>query len=353
MTVAPPQKPETGPKAELERWSRRVELVARFSGANGDGPDDARLVVPTAREICALPNPSTEAEVLGALVIRGGRLVIGAHTGEGKTTLGLQLVDAIVNEKQFLGKWTGAGGRALVLDGEQGLRTVKRRLREAGLASCDSVDYLRIPDGLRLDSDDGELELFEEVLTRRDYSVVLADPLYKLHGGDSNDERHAVDLMRRLDGLRDRYGFALVLPTHLRKRQPHSGKLTKDDLFGSGAFLRGAEVVLGLQRTRPGAAKLHFFKDRDGDLPVGEAWGLLFDREQGFRRDPEDGKATLTAPERVREVLEADPGMTTEALMGATGYAERTVRDALRELGATAIGKPKRWALPAEQEGLL
>ena len=54
--------------------------------------------------------------------------------------------------------------------------------------------------------------------------------------------------------------------------------------------MRGAEVVLGLQRVRDGYAKLHFLKDRDGDLPIGAAWGLLFDREQGFRRDPNDGK---------------------------------------------------------------
>jgi len=53
--------------------------------------------------------------------------------------------------------------------------------------------------------------------------------------------------------------------------------------------VRGAEVVLGLRRVGDGYAKLHFLKDRDGDLPISTAWGLLFDQEEGFRSDPSDG----------------------------------------------------------------
>jgi hypothetical protein len=43
-------------------------------------------------------------------------------------------------------------------------------------------------------------------------------------------------------------------------------------------------------RVRLGYSRLQFLKDRDGDLPAGEAWGILFDREHGFRREPEDTK---------------------------------------------------------------
>lgn len=317
-------------------------------------PDALRLM--TARDICALPDPPASDELLGPLLVRGSRLVLGGHTGEGKTTLGLQMVRAVVTGSDLL-DWTGAGGRALVIDAEQGLRTIKRRLREADLAESDAIDYLRAPDGLRLDQESSEdTAAVEEVLRGGGYALVFADPLYKLHGGDSNEERAAVDFMRRLDAWRAELGFALILTTHVRKRQPQGGNhLTKDDLFGSGAYLRGAEVVLGLERRRPGYAHLHFFKDRDGDLPVGESWGLLFDREEGFRRDPEDGKAKPTTAEQVRELVEADPGITTEALIEATGKAERTVRSALGALtksgDLTGIGKPKRWSLAtAEQE---
>ncbi len=362
----PPEHDENEPDPTLppeafgeEAWpdvppEEEGELAA--GGGNTDRPGAApRLKVLTARELCKLPDPDRSDEVLGPLLIRRERTVLGGAKNEGKTSLGLQMVAAVVTGGEFLG-FTGAGGRALVIDAEQGLRTVKRRLAEVGLADSDAVDYLRVPDGLALDSDKSEIAEIEATLKSGGYSLVYAEPLYKLHRGESKDDRHAIDVMRRFDGWRERYGFALGLAMHLRKRQPGSGRFTLDEFFGSAAYTWGAEIVLGIRRLNPGAAALHFFGDRDGDLPLGEHWRLLFDRDDGgFRRDPDDGKTQPTTPEQLREALRAEPGMTEEQMVKVTGKAERTVRDALKSIGAVNDGgRPKRWRLPAgEQEGLL
>jgi hypothetical protein len=311
------------------------EAVRLLEGAS---PVDQGLEEPfkipklTARELCELPEPPKTDQLLGELVVRGQRVVIGGQTGEGKTTFGLAVVAAISLRQSFL-DWQGNGGRALVIDAEQGLKTVQRRLREAGLQDSEEIDYARVPDGLTLDQNAAHIDALEQLLEGGQYSVVLADPLYKLHCGDSNDERQAVDLMRRFDGWRERYGFALVLPAHCRKTPP-GAKFSLQEFFGSTAYLRGAEIVLGLKLVRNGYSHLHFFKDRDGDLPIGDRWGLLFDREQGFRRDPEDQKPKQTAAGAVREILTAQPGMTLNQLVETTGYAERTVRKALNEIDA-------------------
>ena len=139
--------------------------------------------------------------------------------------------------------------------------------------------------------------------------------------------------MRRFDTWRERYRFAFSLPVHCRK-PPIGAKFSMHEFFGSSAYLRGAEVVLGLQRVRDGYSRLHFFKDRDGDLPVGSAWGLLFDRESGYRRDPEDEKPKQTAAEQVRELLSARPEMTVKQLAAATGFVEKTITRALKDINA-------------------
>jgi hypothetical protein len=290
------------------------------------------FTVSTAKALCEEPDPPKSDELLGTLLMRGSRLVVGGHTGQGKTTFALAMVKAVTLSETFL-EWRGAGGRALVIDAEQGLRTIKRRLREAGLDKCENLDYVRAPDGLSLDSDEGHIAAVENQLAAGNYAVVAADPLYKLHRGESNAEREAVDLMRRLDAWRERYRFGLILPVHLRK-PPEGAKFTMHEFFGSSAYLRGAEVVLGLRRVRDGYARLHFFKDRDGDLPVGEDWGLLFDRERGYRRDPEDTKPKRTARSAIAELLEQQPEMSTEQLAEASGYAKRSVTSALKALGA-------------------
>jgi hypothetical protein len=321
--------------------------VARLQ-AVADERRTVRFDVQTAKELCALPDPDTSDELLGPMIVRGNRTIVGAHTGHGKTTFEVQIARAVATGGSFLG-FTGAGGRVLFVDAEQGLRTIKRRLTEAGLEDNESIEYLRVPDGLALDREAAERAELEAVL-ERDYSLVIADPLYKLHRGDSNAEREAVDLMRVFDEWRERYGFALCVATHCRK-PPEGGRFTMHDLFGSGAYLRGAEVVIGLQFVRTGYSKLHFFKDRDGDLPVGTAWGLLFDRETGFRRDPNDGKPKETISDKVRAALEVEPGLSLAELMQTTGGAERTIRDALRNIGATEKPGPhnlKLWSVGEE-----
>jgi hypothetical protein len=299
VRVRPPEEGADWCDVDLTR-QEFVQLVAAARTS------ERRLLdVLTARELCALPDPPGSDELLGPLLMRGGRTIVGGHTGEGKTTLALAAVKAVTAGEEFL-DWTGAGGRALILDAEQGLRTVKRRLREAELDESDAVDYVRVPDGLSLDSDRRHVAAVEDVLERGQYAVVVADPLYKLHTGDSNDEREAVDLMRRFDAWRERFRFALLLPVHCRKPVPGT-KFSIHDLFGSSAYVRGAEIVLGIQRVSDGYAKFHFLKDRDGDLPIGAAWGLLFSREEGYRRDPKDGEPRETALDKVRELLAADP----------------------------------------------
>jgi hypothetical protein len=294
-----------------------------------------RLEVLTACELCQLPDPPESDMLLGPIVVRAQRLVLGAHTGEGKTTMALAMVRAVVEGGEFL-EWTGAGGgRALVIDAEQGLRTIKRRLREAGLENCELVDYVRVPDGLSLDSDFQHIAEVERLFEEGGYSLVVADPLYKLHAGDSNAEREAVDLMRRFDGWREQFGFALSLPVHCRKPVPGM-RFTIHDVFGSSAYVRGAEVVLGLQRMRDGYSRLYFLKDRDGDLPIGEKWGLLFSREHGFRRDPTDGQPSTA--ERLAELRALDPGITQVQAAQALGVTDRTVRKYWSEAPEEAPG---------------
>lgn len=309
----------------------------------------SRFTVETARQVCALPDPPESRQVVGPLLVRGERTVLGGHTGEGKTTLSLQMIRASVQGDEFLG-FSGSRSRALVIDAEQGLRTVKRRLAEARLDTSGALEYLRVPDGLRLDAADGEADELERVLSVGDYSAVLFDPLYKLHGGDSNEERAAVELMRRLDGWREQYDFALLLNAHCRKPSLRS-RFSMHDLFGSSAFLRGAEIVLGLERVGPGRSRLHLFKDRIGDLPPDEVWKLTFDRDEGFQRDPAAERPTATV-DLVRTALTDQPGLTIEQLMEITGRSERSIRSALGKLCCESTDtRPKEWTLPEGSEG--
>ena len=93
------------PEPEVEKIAASV---ARYQPAQPageaatDDDDSFRLVVMSARELCALPDPPATDELLGPLVAGGTRLVLGGGTGEGKTSLVIQMRAAIADGQEFL-----------------------------------------------------------------------------------------------------------------------------------------------------------------------------------------------------------------------------------------------------------
>jgi hypothetical protein len=302
-----------------------------------------RIEVVTAKDLVSRPDPRRAAELLGPLLIRGERLVIGGHTGHGKTTFAFRMLAAAIGGREFLG-FTGAGSlRALIIDAEQSERSIKRKLLDADLGRSD-VEVLPIQAGLSL-NDPADAGALDEVFAAGAYDIVLIDPLYKLHTGEANDERAMTDLMRQLDAWRQIHGFALVLPAHLRK-PVQRGKPTIHDVSGHSATTWSAETVIGIEKTGHGRARLHFWKSRDGDFAIGASWNLIFDDIEGFLRAPEDERPKQRAVDKIREALVTQPGLTYKELQAATGLGDKSVRDAVTQLGCDKNGTPVRCSLP-------
>ena len=274
------------------------------------------------RDIVALPDPGYK-ELLGPLVYRGLRTLIAAATGEGKTTLVMWMVRAIVKGEGFL-DFRGIGPDederepvVLIVDAEQSIPDIQRLAAETGLEDSESIYYIHVPDGLQLgDSTNDAIELERAIESLRP-DVVIVDPAYKVASIDSNNEREVVDLMRLFDRWRAEYGFAFIMPVHTRKsdKKNPGGTPALDDIFGSGAFSRGAEVILGLKAVQSGYSELYVWKHRPGGLERGDTYGMKFVRDVGF-----DGHAKDKAKNTDDEVaaLQMWRAMKTSRAIGFT-----------------------------------
>lgn len=303
--------------------SDTLRKVPEPASSNGKGSISGALML-TARAMAARPASSEDLEVVGPLFQRGMRTTIGAQTGEGKTTLGMQAISSLISGEPFLDEqWKPRRlGRALVVDLEQGEETIKQRLRETGLAESDAVDVLWEPAGLALDRDPEHQALLYETLRRGRYDLVLLDPLYQLHRGDSNNERVAADVIRFVDGWAREFNCSIVVPMHARKPHPDAGKnMTIHDIAGSSTWNRNAEFVLGLQLLSSGMSRVWFFKDRIGKGPeIRKWWGLSFKRSDGFRRNFIEDKNARRA--EARTLLDREEGATRDELLRALGERE-------------------------------
>jgi hypothetical protein len=300
-----------------------------------EGKLEHRLQVATLKNLYETESPGYQ-QLLGPYIIRGLRTLIGAGTGEGKTTILMHMLKAVVSGGSFLdeqgaGEIDGQRPKILIIDAEQSLPDIQRLADETGLTDSEDIHYITAPDGLDLAEGSHDAAEVEEILEELRPDILCVDPLYKAARIDSNDERQAVDLMRLFDRWRATYGFAFIMPVHTRKglKTQQGGQPSMDDIFGSGAFSRGAEIILGLRRPGPGFARLYIWKHRPGMIDAGAHIDLRFDREEGFARMQRDDG--VSRPQMVVSLLTMNPeGMTLDEISIQMGITKESVRHAIR-----------------------
>lgn len=335
----------------VERIAQAIEQGFEYNG-QPFGPA-VEFEALTASEFYARPRVPAE-NLLGPLVVRGKRLVIGAATGEGKSTFTWWMIKALATGGRFLDWKSDRPYRVLVVDAEQDDDDLSRLIRETRLEQSANVVIVHVPDGLSLNSSEDERVRLEVLLEQGEFDVVVLDPLYKLHTGNPNDEQEAVALMKLFDHWRTKFRFCLVLPSHMRKpdRKARMSDFTMHEIFGASAFLRGAERIIGIKLITDGTTHLHFFKGRSPGLPVRQHWVLGFDRDAGFvLRTGAPGKNPETEELRriVHEILSAagKAGISMAALAEETGRPKSTLHRILKDIGAYSTGGGNRvvWTL--------
>ena len=306
---------------------REPEGRERFETASVDEFDTFRIPVYTAKDLYELPLPQEDPELVGPFLRRGRITLLGATTGHGKTTFGVQMLAAGVLGGDFLGWQVRGAGACSFSTSNSTWRTSRsrcgRRARRLG------APRLRpIPEGLQIDREPEHLAALERVVAAKPYDLVRIDPFYKLHAADSSDEEQARDLVRLTRGWVNRHGFGLLMDTHTRKRIEGRAGFTLDDLFGSSLFSRDPETILGLQLIEEGFTRLHVFKARGrrGQIRTGQAIDLLYSDDALFRRKPDEPERELRA----------------ELLERAADHAWRTLKEWKAEVGASEEGNMVR-----------
>jgi hypothetical protein len=267
---------------------------------------------------------TTQAEsLLGPLVRRGQTTMTGGYGGSGKSTMNMEMVQAIVTGQDFLG-WEGEGERALIGDWEQGMSVAQRRVYEAFTGHAvgnhnilDLVADMDFPafwervkifdwqEGADLSSASPAYDVLEEEIEKFRPDVVLIDPIYKLFLGQNLNEQEVVSgFVKQVGTLRTKYNFALLLPAHPRKPGQLGGSLSMHDLYGAAVWSWWAENVVMIQREEGNRTKMKWEKDRMGQAPVGDKWTLTFEHGRGFRRSIDEADEKRSATKEIWKFLQ-------------------------------------------------
>jgi hypothetical protein len=201
--------------------------------------------------------PTREPHIIPFLLPRAYVSMIVAAGGRGKSTLAMQMMAAVVANKEFMGFQTEETGAVVGMFCEDTENTLHRRFR----AICDrlSIDFESIAKNVYLESfirRDTELwrakavtPLFErlrEVLTKiGNVKLVVIDGAADTFAGNEIDRAEVTAFMRKLTDLAAERGVSILLSAHESKSN------ADDDLHagsGSTAWLNKSRSFMKLGR---------------------------------------------------------------------------------------------------------
>ena len=237
---------------------------------------------------------------------------------------------------------------------EDGLAdTVKPRLVQAG-ADCERI--------LVIDDSDTPLTILDErlemAILREHAKLLILDPLQAFLGADvdmhrANEVRPA---FRRLAGVAERTGCAIVIVGHMNKMQGAKGIYRG---LGSIDIPAIARSILFVGREHPDDDARYLAQIKNSLAPMGSS--LLFTIEDGIRflgisdmtadklltgsKDEPKQSKVLTAAELLRERLSEGEVPATELLetFAELGFGEKTVKTAKKELGVKSRKEGSTW----------
>jgi len=273
-------------------------------------------------EFVKLPH-ATEPQLLGPLLRKGVRVLVGGATGEGKSTV----VGDMMSAALACTDWCGFNGgpdnlTATLLDVEMSAAQVTALLKRCRLERFGKrFQVVNDAGGLSLVPSDTPLaqkqrDWLRQIMETTD--IVTIDPYYKLfrETGSAMDRVLTEEVLHILDTMAKETGTCLIIPAHARKMDAKY-MMRADDIYGPSILQRNASVILGIQIIAFGKSRLHFFKDRFGELPVKDHWVLNFHKMTGFSVEgrsmtevsERDGKVAQTMleagrPLKMREIAE-------------------------------------------------
>ncbi|MEV1294481.1 AAA family ATPase [Pseudonocardia sp. NPDC049635] len=228
------------------------------------------------------PSPSLDDLLAGTdeydwlvpgLFERGERLLLTGGEGGGKSWLIRQLAACMAaGVHPFTGAILGRGDqgvRVLIVDCENNARQSRRAFRRIAervdevlrgaqvhpAAWRERVRFETRPEGLDLLGDDAAW--LERKVAANSPDLLVCGPLYRLTSRSVADEDTARQLIATLDGIRVRYGCALVTEAHAgHEKDPITGD-RKLRPAGSSLFLRWPEFGFGMARAKGDPGEEH------------------------------------------------------------------------------------------------
>ncbi|MFB6277273.1 MAG: AAA family ATPase [Halothece sp.] len=234
----------------IEQVSIKSEIQSRFKISKEDFNrlvDEARGLtfnkpiqpeVLTGKDLFSGDSPGIKWLVPGLLPI-GGVTILGANSGQGKTTLAYDCAGAVHFAEEFLGERPTKQGKVLILSSDEPKHFAIDKLANRGFSDEDNIVF--VPGWTT-----NNWELLEQLMSEHSPDLVIIDSFNSIHSDenfDANSDRAAITI-NQLNPVLERYDAACLLIHHLSKSKENEGV---NKLRNSTAIAAASSMIWSLE----------------------------------------------------------------------------------------------------------
>lgn len=235
---------------------RKKELDNTFNGilkreVLGEEPE-----VKTKFDVANKPHLWTIGEILkhdfgkeewlvDSLISKQGMMALSGNPGDFKTWVTIHIALCVSRNLAVFGKFQATQGSVLIIDEEDHLRLLKRRLELLGAKEADNIHYLS-QSGIKIDIDNIR-DMILEIVKEKNIKLVIFDSLIRVHGQEENDAGGMAKVFNSFQKIITA-GASILFTHHHRKQQQGQKANTGQSMRGSSDILAAVDCHITIEK---------------------------------------------------------------------------------------------------------
>ncbi len=186
----------------------------------------------------------------GGILSRGDRLLLGADSKAGKSTLLMQMLRACCSAKDFLGFQIKKHLKILFMQAELRESRLKERMKATSqfMPTKERERFMICSTrGMVMLTNMEDMKKVENTLEHYKPDIWCIDPMANFHDRDENSSTEMMNFFRLLDRIKERHNLAIIMSTHFRKASSQKPVSVLSMIRGSSALRGWADTNLAIE----------------------------------------------------------------------------------------------------------
>jgi KaiC/GvpD/RAD55 family RecA-like ATPase len=205
-----------------------------------------------------------EEWIVESLIPKQGITALSGNPGDFKTWITIHIALCISRGISVFGNFETTQGNVLIIDEEDNLRHLKKRLELLGTRDTDTIYYLSQND-IKVDVDE-VLNQILEIIKEKKITFLILDSLVRIHQQEENDAGGMAKVFRSLLKIIGA-GASILFTHHHRKQQGFGSNNPTQMMRGSSDILAAVDCHITLEKKRdePDRLILKHMKSRQAE----------------------------------------------------------------------------------------